>query len=616
MNISTEHQDHLIRWLTAAAVYFLLLIAFYIDIGQDMGAEYFLPLLLPMLAALVLVQYGTRVPLFSWAALPNLLTGVGWCVTFPLLYAWTYQSTWYQSKICFDFCVGTALFLLLTAVEGALHRLGHVRLTAAFLSVLNFLALIIPFLQAAYYCIVWHCLSPASVMALYLTNYRESIDFIQSNVGLIPTLLIVVGFGLFLFLCWRGHMAFARRTLAEDTTAGRMGAMAFLTVAAIAAEAWYLPQTSVADLWNDVRSYVSQTQEYSVGHDERLDSLMIDSRTTLAAKAPGTVILVIGESASRNYMKAYTPDFPYEDTPWLSQKLASGDPGFLPFDNVYSSWSQTVPVLQRALTEQSQYNGKEFFDSASIVDVARKAGYETWWFSNQGRYGQYDSAITLVAKTADHAEWTDDSYNFSDKYDETLLQYLTRLDPNRNNFVVLHIMGSHIYYNNRYPASFEQFRTEEGDSVVSSLPSYANSILYTDYVLSQVFDYAQKNLNLQAMVYFSDHGENLEISHNPDVFSFDMVRIPMWIYLSPAYRQALPGHTQALRRHRSRYFTNDMLYDTICGLLNAPSGRYNPEQDFASSSYGFYRKDLTTMLGQHRLTEDPDGLPEEPAPMP
>ena len=341
-------------------------------------------------------------------------------------------------------------------------------------------------------------------------------------------------------------------------------------------------------------------------------SLMIDNRTTLAAKAPGTVIIVIGESASRNYMKAYTPDFPYEDTPWLSQKLASQDPGFLKFDNVYSSWSQTVPVLQRALTEQSQYNGKEFFDSASIVDVAKKSGYETWWFSNQGRYGQYDSAITLVAKTADHADWTDDSYNFSDKYDESLMQYLTQLDPTKNNFVVLHIMGSHIYYNNRYPEQFNQFKTEDGESTVSSMPSYANSILYTDYVMSQVFDYAQKNLNLQAMVYFSDHGENLEISHNPDVFSFDMVRIPMWIYLSPAYQQALPGHTRAMRQHQTRYFTNDMLYDTICGLLNAPSSRYNPEQDFASPTYGFTRQDLTTMLGQHRLTEDPDGLPETP----
>ena len=113
------------------------------------------------------------------------------------------------------------------------------------------------------------------------------------------------------------------------------------------------------------------------------------------------------------------------------------------------------------------------------------------------------------------------------------------------------------------------------------------------------------------MVYFSDHGENLEISHNPDVFSFDMVRIPFWMYLSPAYHEAMPRHTQALYDHQHRYFTNDMLYDTICGLLNAPSSRYNPEQDFASFTYSFTRNDLTTMLGQRKLTEDADGGPEE-----
>lgn len=611
MKHTSMNQDRFIRWLAAAATYFVCLIAAYIDFGQDMGAKYFMPILIPILAALVLVQYGTRVSIFSKAALPNLLTGVTWCITFPLLYQWTYHSVWYQSKICFDFVVGTAGFVLLMALEGALFRLGYEKITAALMSVLNFLGLVIPFIQVTYYCLFWHCLSPASLMALYLTNYRESIDFIQSNLGLLPTLLIFAGFALFLYGCYHCHREFGRRTLAEDTTAGRMGALSFLTIAMIAAEGWYMPQTSVADLWNDVISYVDQTQEYSVGHDERLNSLMIDRNMTLPTKLPGTVIVVIGESASRNYMKAYTPSFPYDDTPWLSDKFANDSSNFLKFDNVYSSWSQTVPVLQRALTEQSQYNGKEFFDSASIVDVAKKAGYETWWFSNQGRYGQYDSAITLVAKTADHAEWTDDSYNFSDKYDEALLQYLTQVDPTKNNFIVLHIMGSHIYYNNRYPSEFSKFETAEGDSTVSSVQSYANSILYTDYILSQIFDYAQKNLNLQAMVYFSDHGENIEISHNPDVFSFDMVRIPMWTYLSPSYQQVMPSHTNALRMHQRRYFTNDMLYDMICGLLNAPSARYNPEQDFASFSYGFHRNNLTTMLGQHPLLEDPAGTEEK-----
>ncbi|MDD6127499.1 MAG: phosphoethanolamine transferase [Veillonellaceae bacterium] len=605
MHLSTAQQDTLIRQLVYAAIYFLCLIAFYINIGQDMGAGYFLPILVPMVAVLMLMQHATALPLFTKTGLVHLFAGLGWATAFPLLYTWTYNSVWYQSLICFDAVIGTAIWVTLTGLTGVLAKAPGRKVWAALLAVLDFLFLAVPFIQYAYYCIVWHCLSPASLMALYLTNWRESIDFIESNVGVVPACIIIAGFIIFLALAARINCAFLRK-MAPTRTDTRFGTSLLLVLLGAEALLYYLPQSSFGELVTDVTTYVEQTQSYGNGHDERYESLDIDGTQTLPARTPGTVIVVIGESASRDYMHAFTPDFPYEDTPWLDSQL--GNPDFNVFTNAYSSWSQTVPVLQRALTEQSQYNDKEFFESTSIIDVAKKSGYTTYWFSNQGRYGQYDSAITLVAKTADRAEWTDDSYNFSDKYDDTLLWYLTQVDPNTNNFIVLHIMGSHIYYNNRYPTEFNQWH---GDSEVSSPESYANSIHYTDYILSQVFDYAQKNLNLRAMVYFSDHGENLEISHNPDVFSYDMVRIPMFIYLSPEYQQVLPGRTRAIRYHRSRYFTNDMLYDTISGLLNAPSSRYMEAQDLTSPNYAYMRANLTTMLGQQTLTDDPKGGTEQ-----
>ena len=605
MHLSTAQQDTLIRQLVYAAIYFLCLIAFYINIGQDMGAGYFLPILVPMVAVLMLQQHATSLPLFTKTGLVHLFAGLGWATAFPLLYTWTYNSVWYQSLICFDAVIGTAIWVFLTGLTGVLAKAPGRKVWAALLAVLDFLFLAFPFIQYAYYCIVWHCLSPASLMALYLTNWRESIDFIESNVGIVPACIIIAGFVLFLALAARVNYAFLRK-MASTRTDTRFCTSLFLVLLGAEALLYYLPQSSFGELVTDVTTYIEQTQSYGNGHDERYESLDIDGAQTLSSQAPGTVIVVIGESASRDYMHAFTPDFPYEDTPWLDSQL--GNPDFNVFTNAYSSWSQTVPVLQRALTEQSQYNDKEFFESTSILDVAKKSGYTTYWFSNQGRYGQYDSAITLVAKTADRAEWTDDSYNFSDKYDDTLLWYLTQVDPNTNNFIVLHIMGSHIYYNNRYPTEFNQWH---GDSEVTSPESYANSIHYTDYILSQVFDYAQKNLNLRAMVYFSDHGENLEISHNPDVFSYDMVRIPMFIYLSPEYQQVLPGRTRAIRYHRSRYFTNDMLYDTISGLLNAPSSRYIEAQDLTSPNYAYTRANLTTMLGQQTLRDDPKGGTEQ-----
>jgi hypothetical protein len=601
MKLTVERQNELIRYTAAAGAYFLMLIAADINMGQDMGAEYFVPALIPILGTLVLMQYGTGVSLFSRGMCAPLVTGVLWSVTFPLLYAWTYAQDWYRSLIYYDFLIGTGQMMMLAALGGVLFHLGRKKLTAALLAVLSFLMALIPMTQIAYYMTVWHALSPASLMALYLTNWHEAGDYIESTVGTVPAVLITLGLLALVYLSYRSFCALGRSIYpaAEGT---RMGALLLVMIIAAAVHITLIPECSIAGVYKDVTDYVEQTQTYGLHRDERYDSLIIDRENTLAARAPGTVIFIIGESASRDYMHIYTPGFPYDDTPWMEEMTKN--PGFILYQNTYSSWTQTVPVLERALTEKSQYNDKEFFESASILDVAKKIGYKTYWFSNQGRYGQFDSAITMVAKTADEAEWTDDSYTFTSKYDEELLPYLTRIDPHANNFIVLHLMGSHIYYNNRYPGEWAKFESAAGDSTMTSAPSYANSVLYTDHILKEIFDYAQKNLNLRAMVYFSDHGENLKISHNPDVFKFDMVKIPFFIYLSPEYRAAFPRRSEILASRREAYFTNDMMYDTVCGLLGAPSNRYDPLQDFSSPSYGFTRETLTTMFGMHRLTED------------
>ena len=128
---------------------------------------------------------------------------------------------------------------------------------------------------------IMDCLSPASLMALYLTNWRESIDFIESNVGVVPACIIIAGLGLFLYACWRGHMTFARRLEQEDSTAGRMGALALLVIGSLISLFWYVPQTSIAGLWNDVDTYVKQTQTYSLNYEERFASIAVEGTQTL-----------------------------------------------------------------------------------------------------------------------------------------------------------------------------------------------------------------------------------------------------------------------------------------------------------------------------------------------
>ena len=610
-------------FLAQAALFYYLGEVFYIDIGQPAAPQYFLPPIPITIAILWLIQYSSGKKLFSRAHLPNLLTGIAWCVTFPLLYTWTYQKQWFMSLIYYDFAVGTAIFIFLAS---SLIIFRSPMINCA----LNLIFLVIPLVEWIYYCMTWHCLSPASLMAIYLTNWHESIEFIRAMIGFPTVTAIFFATGFFLRLIYKSQAKFLQKI---DLNTEKISAAAISLIFSFATLIYYIPQTSMANLWQTVTDYAAQNQMYSKNRAERLADLKIDAAQTLPAKLNGTIIFVIGESASRTYMHAYNPDFPFDNTPWLDSKLenvpatknlpddAKINPDykispentpdltptegkFIVFKNIYASWTQTVPVLQRALTEQSQYNDKEFFDSVSIVDVARKAGFKTYWFSNQGRYGEFDSAITLVAKTADVSDWTDDTFDFSELEDEILLKFFDKVDPNEKNFVVLHLMGSHIYYNSRYPRNFKKWLTSDGTRMMLAAPSYANSILYTDFVLSRIFDYAKANLNLQAMIYFSDHGEDLEISHNPDVFRFEMLRVPMFMYFSPAYEEIFPEKVFTLENRRAEYFTNDMFYDTFCGIINSPSNRYDAAQDFSAAEYKFNRENLTTMLGQHKLTED------------
>ena len=621
------------KFLLCAGLYYYLCEVFYIDIGQPAAPQYFLPPIPATIALLWLIQFATRTEIFHRRHLPNLLTGLAWCFTFPLLYTWTYQRQWFMSLIYYDFAVGTAIFILLTGTEVLLTSTKKFSLAAAVMCTLNFFCWTIPLVEIIYYCLTWHCLSPASLMAIYMTNWHEAGEFIRAMLGLPTVAVICLTLGILLRAAFKAHKKFGQHITQESFNAKKISAAVVAVTGSLAALIYYAPQTSMANLWDTVADYAAQNQRYSHGRDERLADMKIDATKTLPAHVKGTVIFVIGESASRTYMHAYNPKFPFDDTPWLDSKLekvppveklptnarldedfkvtAENSPNLTPadgkfiiFNHVYASWTQTVPVLQRALTEQSQYNDKEFFESVSIIDAARKAGYKTYWFSNQGRYGEFDSAITLVAKTADVSEWTDDAFDFSELDDEILLKFLDRVDPHENNFIVFHLMGSHIYYNSRYPRHFKKWTTRDGTGMMLAAPAYANSILYTDFVLSKIFDYAAQNLNLQAMIYFSDHGEDLEISHNPDVFRFEMLRVPMFIWLSPAYEKFFPEKISTLDRRRDEYFTNDMFYDTFCGLINAQSNRYDAAQDFSADEYKFTRETLTTMLGQHKLTED------------
>lgn len=97
----------------------------------------------------------------------------------------------------------------------------------------------------------------------------------------------------------------------------------------------------------------------------------------------------------------------------------------------------------------------------------------------------------------------------------------------------------------------------------------------------------------------------MKYKHVSHPFTFDMVRIPMWIYLSPAYRRAYPATGKALQAHENTVFTNDLIFETVCGLIQAPSNHYNPQYDLSHPAYAITKDTAKTMRGEYSIQEDP-----------
>ena len=182
-----------------------------------------------------------------------------------------------------------------------------------------------------------------------------------------------------------------------------------------------------------------------------------------------------------------------------------------------------------------------------------------------------------------------------------LLDFIKEVPKGQNHFIILHIMGSHSRYLERVPKDFPQVNVEGHDRNTNE---YDTTVLYTDQVLQKIFEYARDNMNLQAMVYCSDHGEDMKLGHSAGVFSYDMIRIPFFVYVSPAYQQMYPETVKNLSSHRNAIFTNDLMYDTISGLLQAPNTAYESKWDLSNGHYDLPLDMAVSKHGEVRIAED------------
>ena len=249
-----------------------------------------------------------------------------------------------------------------------------------------------------------------------------------------------------------------------------------------------------------------------------------DNWHVIAAKPRHQVyVVVIGESVRRDALGAFGGH-------WANTPFMSSMNGVL-FQNYLSAASSTQQSLGLTLTlvgkdQQPQYQN-------NIVTLAKRAGFHTYWFSNQGQLGHYDTAIASIAKRADNVQFLKNGNFISQDTQDTDLLKFTNGALNDNTeapkLIVYHLMGSPPKACERTRHKYETFVNNK------EISCYLYSITQTDSFLSSLNKQLQNSGKKFSMIYFSDHGLSFKergskseyLSHN-DQFQQNY-QVPMLI---------------------------------------------------------------------------------------
>jgi len=310
------------------------------------------------------------------------------------------------------------------------------------------------------------------------------------------------------------------------------------------------------------------------------------------ANQPATLVLVIGESTNRQRMSLY--GYPRETTPELDKlkdQLAV-------FDNVITPRPYTIEALQQVLTFADEENPDLYLSTPSLVSMMKQAGYKTFWITNQQTMTKRNTMLTTFSEQADEQVYLNNNRNQNAaQYDGDVIEPFNKAlaDAAPRKLIVVHLLGTHMSYQYRYPASFDKFKDRNGvpsgvrDDQVPTYNSYDNAVLYNDFVVSSLIkDYAKSDPN-GFLLYLSDHGEDVfdsvghgTLGRNENKPTAPMYTIPFMAWASPKWRET---HDWSFAGDLGRPYSSSQLIHTWADLAGLSFDELDRSKSLVSDSF-------------------------------
>ncbi|WP_306397124.1 phosphoethanolamine transferase [Telluria beijingensis] len=302
-------------------------------------------------------------------------------------------------------------------------------------------------------------------------------------------------------------------------------------------------------------------------------------------------VIVVGETARAASFSLN--GYARETNPLLARQ-----DGLINFTHVSSCGTATavsVPCVFSAFGRED-YSQSKAERQEGLLDVLSHAGIDVVWRdNNSGCKGVCDRVafedLSRPTPGAGHC-------GGDECHDERLLDGLPELVRGRGKdlVVVLHQKGSHgPAYARRHPATFSRFGPEcetgefERCSRAEIQAAYDNTILYTDYFLSQAIDRLRQMAEQEgvdtALLYFSDHGEslgenNVYLHGTPYFFApREQTEVPMMFWMSDSFGARFRIDRRCLAQRRNEPLSHDNVFHSVLGMLDVNTAVLNPRLD-------------------------------------
>lgn len=472
------------------------------------------------------------------------------------------------------------------------------------------------------------------------SNPRESADFFHNYLTLALFGVYVLAFVAGVIL-WR----ILPRVITISKQCFKIILSAFFASVVILGIMIYTQIKPLNEDWSDMLYHsgreiyraIQKTNEFIKEYkklNDNFDTLLNAQKHTKAKQPIKNIVIVIGESTQRDRWGIY--GYVLDTTPHLSQRKHLMPENLLIFRDIIAPHAQTHESLSLMLTLANQENTqniattttkrakkqsiKQWYEYLNIIDAMRLGGYYSVGISNQEPISVFGNAAATIIKRADSAVFVNVNDKMSTtKFDESILPLLDNAlnatkDENAR-FFVIHLMGNHAKYYNRYPSDFAYFTQDDmpcqnsenlrlKNAMIKENMHYDNALRYGDFVLDEIFKRFENDDSI--VIFFGDHGEEIYdwrnfIGHSDSKMSRFLAEIPFIVFVSQHFKTAHPQVYKRLNLAQNRRYMNDDFMHTVLDIAGVNVAGYEARRSLIASNGAFLRQ-------RKRLVGDKNGL--------